>query len=331
MAEKKKSQSYSKSRKKAKKKKQDRFFIYALMVAVSAILIIAALNILGKGTNSKIKLPEKGGAENSQTEAAASHSRGMCRFDIIDVGQGDCSLITTPNGKFILVDSGTSLAENTVISYLEDAGADKIDYFILTHPHNDHIGSARAVLDKFKVNCIIMPEVGASTMQFDGLYNAIVREKAGGCKVYSAEPGDSYEIDGCTMNIIGPAGIDEEEFNNCSVAFMFTYGDFDAVFTGDTEADYERRIIAGGHKLDCELYKVAHHGSDSSSCEAFVSKLTPDISVISCGVDNSYGHPSTTVIQRLVNIGSRVFITSENGTVSVLTDGKEYSVYGEKQ
>lgn len=320
------------SNKKIKKKKRDRFVINAVILSGAAVLLVIASNLLGKDAGHEVKLP----VGNAQDTLTATNGEGydvyneadtLCRFDFIDVGQGDSALITTPNKEYILIDTGTSSAKNDLVGYLEESGVDEIDYLILSHPHNDHIGGAQKVLEEYKVNCVIMPNVVSNTAQFEKLYDAIALEKQEGCRVYPAKPGDRYEIDGCVMNMIWPAQINEDELNNCSASIVFSYGEFDALFTGDAEKKAEKQMIASGAKLDCELYKVAHHGSDTSNSDEFINAVSPEVSIISCGKNNSHGHPHTEIVQRLYDAGSEVYVTSELGTITVLTDGSGCSVH----
>ncbi len=318
-----------KTRKRIKKKKRDRFVTNALIISGVAILVVAAINYIGSNENLLPDVNRKEVISPENYSEVYDETDALCRFDFIDVGQGDSALITTPNKQYILIDTGTATSKSDLLIHLEESNVDEIDYLVISHPHSDHIGGAKAVLDEYKVNCIIMPNVVSNTSQFEKMYDAIVTEKEEGCKIFTPTPGDKYEIDGCIMNIIGPVEIDEEEFNNCSVALTFTYGEFDALFTGDTEKESEKMILSSGAYLDCELYKAAHHGSDTSSCEEFIAAVTPEVTVISCGKDNSYGHPSTKIKQRLYQFGSQVYITSEIGTVTVLTDGDGCCVLAE--
>lgn len=327
-----------KAKKRARKKKRDRFVINAVILAVAAVIVVITANLSGAG-NVKDEKPQENAPIQSEavkdggTQAAVEgnvSTDAAVRFDFIDVGQGDSALITTPNKEYILVDAGTADSDK-LLKHLEARSVDELDYLILSHPHSDHIGSAEDILEKYKVNCVIMSEAEATTRTFERLYDALMLEKqSSGCKVYSAKIKDKYNIDGCVIDIIGPVNCDEDNLNNCSVCFTFTYGEFDALFTGDTEATAEKELLSAGYVSDCELYKVAHHGSDTSSSERFIAEVNPEVSVISCGKDNSYGHPSTEILERLSAVGSEIYITAECGTVTVLSDGKEYSVSSER-
>ena len=326
----------AKTKRKIRKKKRDKFVTGALMISGAAVLLIVAANFAGIGSDRRDSLPNEPISDPmlSDTDITAYEQYGdsdrVCRFDFIDVGQGDSALITTPDGKFILIDAGTAASSDMLIRHLNASGVEEIEYFVISHPHNDHIGGAREVLEKYDVNHIIMSDAVSNTAQFEKLYNSILLEKEDGCKVYSAKPGDRYTVNDCIMDIIGPVEKDEENLNNSSVALTFTYGSFDAIFPGDSEKKAEELIISTGADIDCELYKVSHHGSDTSSSEAFINSVSPEVSVISCGRDNSHGHPNTEIVQRLYNSGSAVYVTSELGTVSVVTDGDGYAVYAKE-
>ena len=330
MPEKKKRSSGSKkTSKRIKKKKRDRFVTNAVIISCAAIAVVAVANIAGQKSDTGDKATPPSDIAQHYGETYTETDK-TCRFEFLNVGQGDSTLITTPNGSSVLVDTGTAASRDYLTKHLENNTDGEIELLILTHPHSDHIGGAQKVLEKFEVKYIVMPDVVSTTTQFEKLCDAIAKEKEEGCVLYSAEPGDIYEIDGCTLRMTGPWEINEEELNNCSASFMFTYGSFDALFTGDSEKKAEKLMLFNAGDLDCELYKVAHHGADTSSCEEMVNAMTPQISVVSCGKDNSYGHPSTEIVQRLNNAGSAVFVTSEVGTVTVTTDGEGYSVITER-
>jgi len=307
-----------KSSKKVKKKNRDSFVLKAVLIALAAIAVVVIGN-----------LPGMPFAVTDKDLSPRADYTGSCVFDFIDVGQGDSTLITTPSGEFILVDTGTSDTDD-LMDYLVHAGVDNIEYLILTHPHEDHIGGAVKVLKKYDVGCVIMPDVIQTDSLFNRLYDALMDEKKDGCKVYSAAPGDKYEIDGCNIDIVGPVECNKDALNNCSVSMTFTYKDFTALLTGDSEADAEKLMLSSGARLDCDLYKAAHHGSNTSNTAEFLAAASPDITVVSCGKDNSYGHPHDEVLKRFEDIGSEIYITAKNGSVTVITDGDGYDVDKEK-
>lgn len=250
--------------------------------------------------------------------------------DFIDVGQGDSALLKTPSGKFILVDAGPLDASGALLKTLESKGVEEIEYLVLSHPHSDHIGGAREVLYEYKVNNIILPNAPTNGSSFEKTLSAISVEKEQGCNVYSAAPGDLYEIDGCALEIYGPLEIDSTNLNNCSVVMKVSYKEFSVLFTGDTESLAEKKLIAHGVDLSCDVLKVSHHGSSESTCGKFLDAAKPLLAVISCEAGNVYGHPHSEVLARLDERNIPYFVTSQKGTVSVKSDGTGFVVQSEK-
>lgn len=318
----------------ATKKSADKFVVNALIVAVCVILITVVSHFFGGDFQNQIENGENSSNSGNSTVIGTNFEQtsGLCRFDFLDVGQAESTLITTPNNEYVLVDAATAAAGESVVKYLKTAGVEEIDYLILSHPHNDHIGGAVEVLENFDVRCVIMPNAATTSSSFDKLYSALLEKKEqSGCKIYSAEPGDIYNLNECTIKIHGPIECDEEELNNCSVVFTFEYGDFAALFSGDAESDAERLVVESGADIGCNLLKVGHHGSSTSSSDDFLDKALPNVAVISCGKNNTYGHPHAETVAKLKNIGAEIYVTAENGTVTVFTDGEKYSVETEKQ
>lgn len=312
----------------AAKKGSDKFVVNALTVAICVILITVVSHFFGDDFQTQFENGENSTAIRTNFEQTS----GLCRFDFLDVGQAESTLITTPNNEYILVDTATPAGGDSVVKYLKTAGVEEIDYLILSHPHNDHIGGAVDVLENFDVRCVIMPNAATNSSTFDKLYSALSEEKEqSGCKIYSAIPGDIYNLNDCTIKIHGPIECDEDELNNCSVVFTFEYGEFVSLFSGDAESVAEQLVIESGADISCDLLKVGHHGSSTSSSDNFIGKAEPSVAVISCGKNNTYGHPHSETIAKLKNIGAEIYVTAEDGTVSVFTDGNKYSVETEKQ
>lgn len=250
---------------------------------------------------------------------------GVLYAQFIDVGQGDCTLIITPTGKHILIDTGTPDSESKLVDHLKEMDVETIDYLILTHPHADHIGGAAEVIDRFEIDKVIMPDVTTDTRTFYNVLEAIEQE---GCEALLAESGSHYSVDGCTIDILGPVTPDEENLNNSSIVCKLTYGKTSFMFTGDMETDYEKELVSMyGNKLKSDVLKVGHHGSSTSSSEEFLTCVSADIGIISCGEDNEYGHPHSKIIKRLEKYGVSYLRTDKEGTVSLVSDGEKVTVH----
>lgn len=229
---------------------------------------------------------------------------------MIDVGQGDSTLIITPNNKTILVDGGGNesydIGKNILIPYLLNKQIKTIDYVIVSHFDTDHCGGLFAVVENLKVDTIIL---GKQDNRYDNCTKFLELAKAKKVKVICVEAGNSIKIDKYThFEILWPDSrnmISYNGINNNSILAKFVYGDFSMLFTGDIEELAEKEILKKYKNtdiLDCNILKVAHHGSKSSSVQEMLEKNTPQIAVIGVGEDNKYGHPNSDVISRLQNL-----------------------------
>ena len=254
--------------------------------------------------------------------AAASMEEGECEFHMIDVGQGDAVLIRTNDGN-VLVDAGTADAEDDLRDYLISQGVGDFDYVVFTHPHEDHIGNGDMIVDEFEVERVIMPDVQADTRCFEDLLWSIDNS---GAELITARSGTTYTVGDLTLNIFAPIGeCDPDDLNNCSIVMRVDYGEVSMLFSGDAEKQIEREVYERyGGELDCDIYKVAHHGSVTSNSDEFFGAASPDLALISCGVGNSYGHPHREIVDMLNEKGITVRRTDVDGDVVVATDGEKY-------
>lgn len=263
---------------------------------VVGVLVI----LLGVALGGRAALPEN----NAQTGYAAH---------FIDVGQGDSALLQLGQ-EYVLIDAGPTDAGNTVVSYLKQQGVTRLRAVIATHPHEDHIGGMAAVLAAFPVDSFYMPNKTANTRVFSKMLSGIEKQ---GIKPTIPTPGDKLTVSGVTLTFLSPkptASFDNT--NNYSIVTMVDTGTERALFAGDAEKEIESALVAQKLDLSCDLYKVSHHGSSTSSTAAFLKAMSPRIAVISCGKDNSYGHPHKSVLTRLSQTGvEKIYNTAESGTV----------------
>ena len=241
-----------------------------LLIVIAAVLIVACI-ISYFATGSIIP-----GAGQAATDSDP-------KFHFIDVGQGDCSLVTY-NGQAVLIDAGPRSSGYSAAEYVWTY-AETIDYFIITHPHEDHIGNADMVIDNFYVKNVIMPDVTTTTVCFEALLESI---DDSGSRLIMAEQGDTYKVGGLSFKILGPAECDPENLNNCSIVLRADYGDVSMLFSGDAERSAELEVYERyADELDCDIFKVGHHGSSTSNCDEFITAASPDLALISCELGNS--------------------------------------------
>ena len=245
---------------------------------------------------------------------------------IIDVGQADCTLIKMPDGQNMLIDAGNNSDGGYLVDYLENEGVEKIDFLIGTHPHADHIGGMDDIIENFEIGKIYMPRVTSNTQTFEEVLQAI---KDKGLKIETATAGKTVLEGEVFAQFISPVGEYYEELNDYSAVLKLTYGSKSFLFMGDAEALAEKEIL---QKFDVksDVLKVGHHGSSTSSHNAFLKAVNPEIAVISVGEGNDYGHPHKSVLKRLEKIGTGLYRTDLNGTVKIYCDGTSIEVKCEK-
>ena len=258
-----------------------------------------------------------GGADTS----AAPNSESKLIVHFLDVGQGDSIFIELPNGKTMLVDAGENYHGQGIIDYVQTIGYHKLDYVVATHPHEDHIGSMPYIVRNFEIGSIYMPDVTANTATFESRLKAI---KAKGLRVKNGRTGVHIIKDGeLTADIIAPDKPDESNLNNSSIVLLLTFGNVSYLLTGDAETKELNAIRADMHAT---VLKAGHHGSKTSTTQTLLKKISPSVTVISCGRNNDYGHPHAEVLKMLKSVNSSVYRTDRDQTVIVATDGSSLTV-----
>lgn len=244
----------------------------------------------------------------------------------IDVGQGDSIFIELPNHECMLIDAGIANKGEYIENYIISTGYDTIDYLIATHPHADHIGSMDYIVSNMDIGSIYMPKVSTTTKTYERLLEA-VQEK--GMKIKSARAGMSIvDEEDLNVDILAPVEIDEGELNNCSIIIKITYESDSYLFIGDAEKEELSTVTAD---MSADVLKVGHHGSRTSTTEEFLEEVNPEYAVISCGIDNDYGHPHEEAISILNEFNVEYYRTDLQGTIKITSDGsRNYSVTTEK-
>ncbi|HLF25487.1 MAG TPA: ComEC/Rec2 family competence protein [Anaerolineae bacterium] len=254
---------------------------------------------------------------------------GILTVAFLDIGQGDSILVRSPGGMTLLIDGGNSASDGTgvIIPQLREWGADKLDMMAATHPDADHIGGLPAVLENFPVETVALTGQVHTTQVYER-FLADIRD--GNVNAIETRTGTPIPFDPAVqLQVLGP----DDEFvqaqgdnNNASIVIKLTYGNVSFLFTGDAEGEEEQAILAGGADLRSVVLKVGHHGSRSSTSEAFLAAVAPQIGVISAGEGNRYGHPHPEILDRLNQHGVELYRTDERGTITITTDGATLNV-----
>lgn len=250
---------------------------------------------------------------------------GKLHVYYMDVGQGDSIFIQLPNNENMLIDAGTEDSGTKIAKSLKKADIDKIDHLVATHPHADHIGGMQKIVESFDIENIYMPDAATNIRTYENLLLAIKRK---GNKITTAKSNTKIvSNDKLNITIVAPNSNEYEDLNNYSAVIKLTYGERSFVFTGDAEKLSEDEIRSN---IKCDVLKIGHHGSSTSTSENFLKKTHPTYAVISCGADNEYGHPHREVMERLKKAGVKIYRTDINGTTEFVSDGNNISINTER-
>lgn len=283
------------------------------------MLLVAVLSLfLTKNFIPIDKVFEESGLRNTQQASA-----DKMYVSFIDVGQGNCTLLRC-GGKAILVDSGEVGAAQTVINYIKNLGIDELNCVLVTHPHTDHMGAMTKILYEFKIDDLIMPEIPEEIIPTNKTYEKFltaVSDNAG--NVIAAKPGETYSYGEMKLEIFAPLR-DYDILNDMSAVSRISYGDTSVMFTGDATTTVEKDLLKKNINYSATVLNVGHHGSKTSSSEAWLRAVNPKYAVISCGVNNDYGHPHSLITKRLEEFGIEYFETDLLGTIVFESDSKNF-------
>lgn len=255
---------------------------------------------------------------------------GEMRVTFLDVGQGDCTLVQA-DGHNALIDTGNNDQGEKVVAYLKSQGIDTLDYLILTHPDADHIGGGDNVLESVEVSRILMPDVANDTMTYEEVMDDIDIYQV---EVVHPEVGDTFELGDAVFTVLCPEEelVSESDMNGSSVGVKLVHGNNSFVMCGDAEEKSEQAMVSRfGEHLEADVLKCGHHGSSTATTEAFLQAVNPTWAVISCGKDNSYGHPHSEVLAKLQDEDVQVYRTDELGSVVAESDGTQIRWTAEKE
>lgn len=302
------------------RRSQPLWLLAAAVVAAAALWGARTLGILPDASGEKTGAPVS--AAQGDTGGGGSAS-GTLEVYFFDVGQGDSELIRLPGGENILIDAGTSSTEDELVGELRSLGAETLDLVVATHPHADHIGGMAAVIDAFDVRQVVMPRISESDTPTTKTYENLLQSIADkGLTIMPAEPGDELlSSGGAVLTVLAPNGEDYGDLNNYSVVLRLTYGEDSFLFTGDAEEASEEEMLSLDWPLTATVLKCGHHGSETSTSPAFLDAVSPQYAVISCGVDNDYGHPDAVTLEKLEAAGAEVFRTDRQGSILASTEG----------
>lgn len=300
--------------KKIKKNIKRNFF--EILIILLAFLII----------NNQDKIKNLFNQNNNQNQNDYINTNNdLLKVHYLDVGQGDSIFVELPNNETMLIDAAESYQSENIINYLKNLNYQKIDYVIGTHPHTDHIGGLKNIINTFEIGKIYMPKVVSTTKTYESLLMAI---KDKNLKINTAKAGTSIiDTDALKINILAPNNSIYTELNNYSVVTKITYGTTKFLFMGDAEKLSENEIK---ENVTADVIKIGHHGSNTSSSIDFIKKVNAKYGIISVGLNNKYNLPKEETITNWENSGTKIYLTSTNGTIRASSDGTNIKIESEK-
>jgi competence protein ComEC len=269
---------------------------------------------------------------------APSLYRGKLEVSVLDVGQGDSIFVAFPDGRTMLVDgggqagaevvdgfrSGPDVGEEVVSPYLWSRGIKRLDVVALSHAHHDHLDGLHAVIANFKVG-----ELWIGRDEETPAFLVLLAEaRAHGIQIVQEIQGRTFDWDGVRGEVLWPADVSEVDkaANDNSLVMRIQDGDENFLLPGDIEKKVENQLVDEHAPLSANFLKVPHHGSKTSSTDAFVGAVAPRVAVVSVGEGNQFGHPVDSVVERYAQAGVRFLRTDRDGAVTALTDGHDLVV-----
>jgi len=292
------------------KKSKKSFFI---------VFILSLIMLLAGGCSSPSTNP---------TQTTGGYTQESMSVHFIDVGQADAIFIQSGE-ETMLIDGGNNADGEAVVSYLKKQGVKELTYIIGTHPHEDHIGGLDEVINEFSVGKVFLTDFVLPNLSFEKLLLAISENNL---QILNPLPGDEYSLGSGKFTFIAPMKKDYgNKVNNYSLGIKLENGNNVFLLTGDAEIESEKDMIDSGMDLEADVMKLNHHGSTTSNSEAFIEAVDPIYAVITVGIDNPYGHPSSSIVTRLQDEDIQIYRTDLMGTVVITSDGTNLTFHTEKK
>ena len=257
----------------------------------------------------------------SSAAAAVDTVEAPFEMHFIDVGQA-LSVLVECDGQYMLYDGGNVDDGSLIVSYLQSQGVEQLEYVFCSHAHEDHVGGLAAALAYFPAYHVYSPVTEASTKCFKDFVKYTQQQ---GLQVEVPAVGTTWPLGGATVTMVGPVA-QYSDTNDTSIVLRIEYGSTSFLLTGDMEKTAETDLVNSGVNLRADVLQVGHHGSSTSTGYLFLNSVLPEMAVISCGVNNKYGHPHEETLSILRDAGVNVYRTDLQGTITIGSDGQNYTV-----
>jgi competence protein ComEC len=249
--------------------------------------------------------------------SCAARDEDVLHVTVLDVGQGDCVLLSL-NGHHALIDTGSAASRGALLGELDRLGVKDLDAIVVTHPHEDHYGNPRVLLETCTVGALYLSQNAGEELGYRVLLETA---QACGVQTKALRDGDAFYLSDALCEVLCPLPEDPEP-NDAGLVLRVSYGTCKMLFMGDAEEAAEGALLASGADLACDLLKVGHHGSNSSTGDKFLKSVSPKVALISVGEGNDYGHPTDKVLKRLEKANVKIFRTDRDGTVVIGSNGE---------
>ena len=305
--------------------KEEKVTLWGRAVRRLTALALAAALALGLAACDASGLPNGGSADVIPSPAASAgqtlDENAPLQVHFIDVGQA-LSVLVECDGQFMLYDGGNVDDGSLVVSYLQQQGVEELQYVFCSHAHEDHVGGLAAALAYFPAHHVYAPVTEADTKCFRDFVKYTRQQ---GLSVEVPTAGTVWQLGSATITQLGPVA-QYSDTNDTSLVLRLDYGSTSFLLTGDMEADAERDLVNTGANLKADVLQVGHHGSSTSTSYIFLNSVLPEMGVISCGANNKYGHPHEETLSILRDAGVDVYRTDLLGTITIGSDGQNYTV-----
>jgi competence protein ComEC len=252
--------------------------------------------------------------ETSNTTTTSVLPNSNLTISYLDVGQADSILIKADN-DYMLIDAGNIADGPKLVTYFKSLGITEFKYVVGTHPHEDHIGGLKDIVNNFKIATFYLPDAITTTAVYEDLLDALSNNND---KVTVPIIGNSFTLGNGTFTVLY-TGTDTDNLNNSSIVLRYVYGTKSFLFMGDAPISIEKQIMT--KDITSDVLKVGHHGSSYSSSLAFLQAVNPKYAIISVGKNNIYGLPTNKTLSNLASLNIKIYRTDQDGTIVCTSDG----------